>query len=223
MWEHAHLTIDGPIPPSDFLLSNFLLHASTDIVAGIILAAGEARRFGSPKPLLDWHGEPFIHHIARTALAAGLSPVIAVSGAYPTEVQAALKDLTVPVVHNSQWQVGQSTSVQAGLRALPSEAGAVIFLLADQPQVPARLLQALVEKYIETGAAIVAPWVGMQRGNPVLFDSVTFPDFMVLEGDIGGRALFARHKVIDLPWDDPGLLLDVDTSEDYLRLLDTYD
>jgi molybdenum cofactor cytidylyltransferase len=196
---------------------------STDIVASIILAAGEAQRFGSPKPLLDWHGEPFIHHIASTALASGLSPVIAVSGTYPTEVQNALKNLPVTVVHNSQWQDGQSTSVQAGLRALPSEAGAVIFLLADQPQVPARLLQALVEKYIETGAAIVAPWVGMQRGNPVLFDRVTFPDFMVLEGDIGGRALFARHKVIDLPWDDPGLLLDVDTSEDYQRLLDAYD
>ena len=195
----------------------------TDIVAGIILAAGEARRFGSPKPLLDWHGEPFIHHIARTALASGLSPVIAVSGAYPTEVQAALKDLTVPVVHNSQWQVGQSTSVQAGLRALPSKAGAVIFLLADQPQVSVGLLQALVKKYIETSAAIVVPWVGMRRGNPVLFSRVTFPDFMTLKGDIGGRALFTRHEVIDLPWDDPGLLLDVDTPEDYQRLLNAYD
>lgn len=196
---------------------------SSNPVAGIILAAGEARRFGSPKPLLDWHGEPFIHHIARTALAAGLSPVVAVSGAYPTEVQNALKDLPVTVVHNSQWQVGQSTSVQTGLRALPAETGAVIFLLADQPQVPVRLLQALVEKHIETGAAIVAPWVDRRRGNPVLFDCVTFADFMTLEGDVGGRALFARHQVIDLSWDDPDLLLDVDTPEDYRRLLNAYD
>jgi len=193
------------------------------VIAAIILAAGEAQRFGSPKPLLDWHGEPFVYHIARTALAAGLLPVVVVSGAYPTEVQAALKDLPVPVMHNSQWQVGQSTSVQAGLRALSPEVSAVIFLLADQPQVSVGLLQALVKKYIETSAAIVVPWVGMRRGNPVLFSRVTFPDFMTLKGDIGGRALFTRHEVIDLPWDDPGLLLDVDTPEDYQRLLNAYD
>ena len=202
-------------------------------VAAVILAAGEARRFGAPKPLLDWHGEPFIRHIARTALAADLSPVIVVSGAYPSEVQGALQGLDVSVVHNSQWQAGQSTSVQTGLLALPPQISAVIFLLADQPQVTVELLRALVDQYSlsdfqlqspirDPQSPIVAPWVGSQRSNPVLFDRTTFLDLMALEGDVGGRALFAKYKVTDLSWDDPGLLLDVDTPEDYQRLLDAY-
>jgi len=190
-------------------------------VAGIILAAGASQRMGQPKPLLLWRGKPFICHVARTALDAGLTPVVIVTGARADEVRAALADLPVGIAYNPNWTEGQSTSVQAGLQSLPPETDAAIFLLADQPHIPVELLRALLEQHVQTRAPIVAPLIGEQRGNPVLFDRSTFPDLMSLQGDAGGRQVLSRYPITYVPWDDPKLLLDVDTLEDYERLLNS--
>lgn len=142
----------------------------TPQIAGIILAAGAASRMGQPKLLLPWRGEALICHAARTALAARLAPVIVVTGSGAVEMSAALQGLKVDVVHNPDWQTGQSTSVRAGLRALPKQTQAVIFLLGDQPYISPELLQALVKTYAKTRPVILAPFVGEKRTNPVLFD-----------------------------------------------------
>jgi len=196
-------------------------------VAGIVLAAGESSRFGQPKQLLDWKGQPFVHAAARTALEAGLSPVIVVTGANAEPVEAAVRDLDVKIVRNVEWKSGQASSIRAGVRTLTpaplpageGKVGACIFLLIDQPQVTAPVLRALAEKHAEGLFPILAPMVQGQRANPVLFDRVTFPDLLTLEGDVGGRAIFHKHRVEYLPWHDDRLLLDVDTPETYQRLI----
>lgn len=193
----------------------------TESIAGIILAAGASRRMGQLKQVLRWRGKPFICHVARTALDAGLSPVVVVTGADADEVRAALVDLSVKIVHNPNWAEGQSTSVRAGLQALPPEATAALFMLADQPHIPAALVHALLEQYAQAQSPIVAPMIEGQRGNPVLFDRSTFPDLMSLKGDVGGRIVFSRYPITYVPWNDPKLLLDVDTLEDYGRLLNS--
>lgn len=186
--------------------------------AGIILAAGEAKRYGQPKQLLDWRGKPFVRAAAETALAAGLSPVVVVTGANAEAVASAVQDLPLTIIHNPDWQSGQSSSLQAGLHALSPKNGSALFLLADQPQVTPTVLRALAERHSLDLCPIVAPQVQGQRANPVLFDRVTFPDLMVLTGDVGGRAIFSRFPVTYLPWHDEGLLADIDTPEDYRRL-----
>lgn len=199
---------------------NGTIFAVHEPVAGIILAAGGAQRLGQPKQLLEWRGEPFVRRVARTALAAGLAPVLVVTGAYAEEVWPALEGLAVHVVHNPDWESGQGVSVSAGVQALPPETGAVIFLLADQPQVPATLLRSLVETHARDLPPLVAPQAGGRRANPVLFDRQTFPDLRALSGETGGRVLFSRYPVAWLEWHDPSLLLDVDTIDDYQRLLE---
>ncbi len=189
-------------------------------VAGIILAAGGALRFGKPKQTLAWRGKPFIQHVAETADAAGLSPVVLVSGAYAEVVEPCVDHLPITITRNPDWQLGQSTSIQAGIRALPSEAGAAIFLLADQPQVTTDVLRALVERHSLDLSPIVATQVQGQRANPVIFDRNTFPDLSSLEGDTGGRQLFSRYPGVYLPWHDERLLLDIDTQEDYNKLIE---
>lgn len=194
------------------------IHAVHEATAGIILAAGASTRMGQPKALLMWRGEPFVRQVARTALAADLSPVIIVAGDYVAEIQSAVSDLPVRVIHNADWAAGQSMSVKAGLNGLPLEVGAAIFLLADQPQIPIELVRSLIERHAQSLPPIVAPLIEDRRGNPVLFDRMTFNDLLSLSGDVGGRAVFAKHPITHVPWPDASLVLDVDTLEDYDRL-----
>jgi molybdenum cofactor cytidylyltransferase len=203
----------------------FAVHEPT---AGIILAAGGSTRFGQPKQLLDWKGQPFVRAVAKTALEAGLSPVVLITGANTERVELAVKDLNVTVVRNSAWKSGQGSSIREGINILldnfspkmgMGKTGGAIFLLVDQPQVTTSIIRALVEKHAEGLYPIVAPMVLDQRANPVLFDLATFPDLLGLEGDVGGRAIFHKHRVEYLPWHDDRLLLDVDTPEMYQRLI----
>jgi molybdenum cofactor cytidylyltransferase len=196
----------------------FAVHETT---AGVILAAGASARMGKPKPLLLWRGEPFIRHVARTALNAGLSPVVIVAGEHTAEIRAAVSDLQVTVIHNPAWEAGQSTSLRCGLRALPDTIGSAICLLADQPHIPIELVKALKDHHAQTLSPIVAPLIDDRRGNPVLFDRVTFSDLQSITGDVGGRAVFAKYPSAYVPWHDASLLLDVDTPEDYRRLLES--
>lgn len=201
------------------------IYAVFEPVAGVILAAGESSRYGKPKQLLDFHGEPFVRVVAKTALAAGLSPVVVVSGANAEDVEAAVTDLDVVIIRNAAWAKGQASSIRAGLAPLPRQrqdrvgVGAAIFLLADQPQVTRHVLEALKSRHAEGLFPIVAPLIADRRGNPVLFDRVTFADLLKLDGDVGGRALFRHYTVEYIPWHDEHLLFDVDNEDDYRKLL----
>lgn len=189
-------------------------------IAGVILAAGKSSRYGQPKQLLDYHGKPFVRMVAETALKAGLFPVAVVTGANEEMVGTAVDDLPVTIVHNPDWESGQSTSIRAGLLHSMKTGGA-IFLLADQPQVSVEVLRALVERHSQDFPAVLAPYVFDQRANPVLFDRVTFPDLLKLQGDTGGRAIFSKFSPRYLNWYDKKLLLDVDTPEDYEKLVNS--
>jgi molybdenum cofactor cytidylyltransferase len=190
-------------------------------IAGIILAAGASNRLGRTKQLLKWRGQPLVWHAASTALAGGLSPVIVVTGHKAGEIRSALGDLPVKFAHNPAWRDGQSSSVVAGITALPSTSGAAVFLLADQPHVTPSLISSLMEAHAVKMPPVIAPMVGSQRANPTLFDRTTFEDLRSLKGDVGGRALFDRYPPTWLEWHDSKILLDIDTEDDYLALLES--
>ena len=189
-------------------------------VAGVLLAAGSASRFGKAKQVLEWQGETLVHRAARIALQAGLDPVVVVTGAYAGETQAAVADLRVTLEHNPDWQAGQSASVRIGVRALPEGVGAAVFLLVDQPLVSASLIRRLAEVHAESLPPVVAPQAGGRRANPVLFDRSIFAYLLELQGDQGGRQLFSKFAPTWVPWHDESILQEIDTPEDYQLLLE---
>jgi molybdenum cofactor cytidylyltransferase len=219
------------LPRVEAVIGARSLYAVHERVAGTVLAAGSSTRFGRPKQLLDYHGRPFVRAAAEAALKAGLDPVQVIVGDHGDAVAAALVGLAVTVIHNPGWREGQAASIRAGVGALPSGVGAAVFLLADQPQVAPALVRALVGAHAEGLSPFVAPAVGGTRANPVLFDRETFPELQSLSGDVGGRAVIAKHAVAApgqapvrlVPWPDARILIDVDTEDDYLRLLGARD
>lgn len=191
------------------------------IVAAVILAAGGSARFGKPKQLLPWQGRPLITHVADTAWAAGLSPVIVVLGAEAARITPALAGRDVRIMYNYRWQEGMSTSLALGVAALPADVDAAIFLPVDQPLVTSRFLRSLVTFWEKHRAGIVIPTThDGHRGSPALFPRRFFPELATLTGDVGGRALFDKYAddLLALPPVNADVLADVDTPEAYARL-----
>jgi molybdenum cofactor cytidylyltransferase len=197
----------------------FSAHSRT---AGIILAAGGSERLGQPKQLLEWCGVPFVRQITQTAIAAGLAPLIVVTGSDRVKVEHALADLPVVCVHNPDWAAGQSSSMRVGLASLPKRCDRVMFLLSDQPQVSQLLIRQLIERHNQQRVPIMAPMMRERKGNPVLFSKETFKVLQMVSGDQGGRAAFNKFKVDTIPWIDDRDLLDVDQLGDYDRLMRAY-
>jgi molybdenum cofactor cytidylyltransferase len=190
-------------------------------VAAVVLAAGGSVRMGQAKQLLPVNGQPMVRRVTEAVCLAGLDQVVVVVGAYAEEVRDALAGLPVDTVVNPAWAEGMSTSVQEGLRVLRSEIGAALVVLADQPALVPELIRALVDRYRATGALIVAPFYGGQRGNPVLFDRALFPELLAVQGDRGGRRVIARYRgqVERVLVDDVAVMADIDTRQDYVKIL----
>jgi len=192
-------------------------------VSGVILAAGRSARLGKdrPKQLLVLDGEVLVRRVARTALGSRLAEVLVVVGYEAGAVRRALAGLEVAVIESPEHARGQSSSVRAGLRCVASRASAAMFIPADQPLVSARLIDRLIAAYGTSGKRIAVPtWAG-RRGAPVVFDRSLFHELEALRGDTGGRAVLPRYaeSIIEVPVDDPSELADVDTEDDYRRLV----
>jgi molybdenum cofactor cytidylyltransferase len=186
-------------------------------VAAVVLAAGGSIRMGELKQLLPICGRPMVRLVTEAVCAAGLDQVVVVVGAQAEAVQRALSGLPVEFARNEEWAAGMSTSVRTGLGVLRPEIQAALMVLADQPGLTPELLRTITARYRRTGAPIVVPVYRGRRGNPVLFDRVLLPELAAAEGDRGGRTLIIRYeaRLECVEIDDPGVILDVDTREDY--------
>ena len=187
--------------------------------AGVVLAAGGSRRMGEPKLLRPFRGQPLVVHAVDLAIRT-TDEAIVILGAGQLWIRRALEGRPVRFVENALWEQGQSTSVRAAIQALGGGIQSVLFLLGDQPLIPDQLIRRLVERHQATLAPLVAPRVAGRQANPVLFDRATWPALLELQGDVGGRGLVAQYPPEWIEWGDEMAFLDVDTAEDYRRLLE---
>jgi molybdenum cofactor cytidylyltransferase len=189
-------------------------------VAGVILAAGQGRRFGAaPKLLALLDGKPLVRHVAEAALAV-LETVLVVVGERESEIRAALAGLPVVFVPNPNYAAGLSTSLQEGFASRPEAAEAVLVLLGDMPRVSPRLLERLLAAWRDGGKPIaLVPLHDGHHGNPVLLTTRLAPQIAELTGDTGAAPLLrGRPSVLEWETDDAGVSVDVDTPDALARL-----
>ncbi|MDT3687177.1 MAG: molybdopterin-binding/glycosyltransferase family 2 protein [Pseudorhodoplanes sp.] len=186
-------------------------------IAALVLAAGRSTRMGGPNKLLaEISGRPLVRIAVDEALASRADSVVIVTGHQRERVEAALQGLKVKTVHNPDYAQGLSTSLRAGLRALPENADGVVILLADMPQVDAALIDRLITAFDPgKGALAVVPTIEGKRGNPVLWSRRFFPELMAVEGDVGARHLIGQYAeaIVEVPVSGKAVLTDVDTPE----------
>jgi molybdenum cofactor cytidylyltransferase/nicotine blue oxidoreductase len=189
-------------------------------VAVAVLAAGRGSRFGGerPKSLAEWHGRPLVSWALEAAVTSGLFPVLLVTG-HGRDSVAGAAPAGVDVVHSPHWHRGIAHSLRAALTALDGydSVGAVCIGLADQPRVGAEAYRRLAAAHAD-GATLAVATYGGTRGNPVLLARSLWPEAHELDGDVGARVLMQRHPVVEVPCDDTGSPVDVDTPDDLQNL-----
>jgi molybdenum cofactor cytidylyltransferase len=186
-------------------------------IAGLVLAAGRSTHMGGPNKLLaTLDGKPMVRHVAEAALGAGLDRVVVVTGHQGERVRAALDGLGLGFVDNPDFAEGLSTSLKAGLAALPEEIDAAIVLLGDMPRVTAGLVARLADSFNPAGGRhVVVPVAEGRRGNPVLWGRRFFAELARVTGDQGGRTVLLDYPeaVIEVPVGETSVHLDLDTPE----------
>ena len=189
-------------------------------IGGVILAAGEARRFGSQKLVAPLDGRPLVQHVIDAANASCLEDIVIVVGPNADDLLGSVDVGRTRVVRNPDPGRGLASSLQTGLSALDPRLHAALILLGDMPGVTATLIGELVARGRQTRAtAVVSVWRG-RRSPPVVLHKTLWPEAFGLEGDVGMReVLGTRAEVLELAVSDElGSLDDVDTREDHERL-----
>lgn len=185
-------------------------------VHAVILAAGRSSRMGGPNKLLArFGGEPLVRLIAARALASSAASTVVVSGHQAERVEAALAGLDVRLAFNPAYAGGLSTSLRAGIAALPQDAAGALVVLGDMPNVGSADLDRLIDAFRErNGRAVVRAAHAGRRGNPVVLPQKLFEAVARLEGDTGARGLIEAGglPVVDVEIGE-GAFLDVDTPD----------
>lgn len=186
--------------------------------AAIVLAAGQGTRMPHAHKLTaPLNGEPLVRRAVLAALASKARPVIVVTGHEGEKVRAALAGLDVVFVENPDFAQGLSTSLKAGIAAVPEDADRAVVLLGDMPKVEPTLIDRLVAAIDPAAGRLIAvPVAQGRRGNPVAWSRLLFPALMAIEGDVGARALIADEPglVVEVPVEGEGAFLDIDTRDD---------
>lgn len=189
-------------------------------IAALILAAGRSTRMGANKLLEILHEKPLVRHVTDAARASHASPLIIVTGHEREKLSASLLDIDATFIDNPLYAEGLSTSLRAGLAAVPKECAGVVILLGDMPLVSPEIINTLIAA-APTGTAKLAlvPVFNGEWGNPVVLMRDAFADVSALTGDAGARKYLMQHRdqVFEVPVNDASVLVDLDTPEALAR------
>lgn len=190
------------------------------MISGILLAAGESRRMGSPKALLAYQGQTFLERICTAFFDAGVEELVVVLGAWEDRLRPALpRHPALRTVVNPHYAQGQLSSLVCGLGALSPDSAAAVVNLVDHPLVRPETIAALMASFRTDPLPIIIATHQGQRGHPVLFSRRVYAELLAAPLDKGAKTVVRKDpaRVRHVPLDDPGIVADIDTPQDYRR------
>jgi len=184
---------------------------------GIILAAGSSRRMGTQKLLMPYRDSTIIETVVEHVLKSRIENIIVVLGANANEIEEATGHLPVKFCINHNHEEGMLSSVICGFNSLPEDADAALLFLGDQPDIPPGVTNSVLAAYNDSIHGIVIPVYNHRRGHPLLVDMKYRKEIQKLDLEQGLRSLMHLfpEDVLEVEVDYPGILVDIDTREDY--------
>jgi molybdenum cofactor cytidylyltransferase len=192
-------------------------------VSAIILAAGESRRMGKTKQLLDVGGKPLLQHILDRIRQTEVDEVILVLGHEAERIQKKVSTPGVKVVLNPDYRQGMITSIRQGLQALDPRSEAFFIVLGDQPGIEPKVYNLLIQEFRTRfpRKTILLPTYKGKRGHPALFSVKYRPEAFRIEGDRGFRKVLEMYpqEVFLVELESESIVNDLDTPQDYQNFI----
>lgn len=187
------------------------------MINAIVLAAGESRRMGKPKPLLRFGEKTFLEQIISVLRLSDVDRITVVLGADARTIQRSIDLSGTDIVINKDYRKGQLSSLIAGLKNAPSQTDAILVCLVDNPFITATIVNRIVATFRETNSPIVVPVFNGKRGHPVLFSRSLFKELINAPAEEGARHVVYSNedKVVEIRTSDGNIVVGIDTPEDY--------
>jgi molybdenum cofactor cytidylyltransferase len=195
-------------------------------IAAIILAAGRSRRMGTQKLLLPWHGKTVIQQVVGQVLAAGLNPVIVVTGGDSADdtaaIQQVLRSVPVTIANNPDRDAEMLSSVRCGLKAVPRECSGVLITPGDLPTISSGLIERLTQAIKQSNQGIVVPIYQGTRGHPTIIAAKYFDEVLSQYDGVGLRGLVTAHPhdIQEVVVSDATVIAEMNTPSDYQHHLE---
>jgi molybdenum cofactor cytidylyltransferase len=188
----------------------------------IILAAGESKRMGLPKMLLDFGGRKMLEMTISNVRGSAVDNTVVVLGAHKDEILKVIGSLPVIFCENVNYSDGMLSSLKCGISCLPLQFEALVVFQGDQPFIDPSVTNMVIEAYKSSGKGIVIPVCKGKRGHPLLLDHKYIPEIAGINTKVGLRELAMKfpHDVLEVETGNRRIFRDFDTYDDYLNEID---
>jgi molybdenum cofactor cytidylyltransferase len=190
------------------------------MTSAIVLAAGKSERMGRPKALLPFRDRTFLENILDVISHSAIDHTIVVVGHHRREIEESFPGANL--VFNPNYEQGMITSLQTGIRALPPHSVGAFLFLVDHPRMDIPTIEAMIPRVAKN--CILQPTYQGHRGHPVFLGAEILAEILQLPASQGANVVVRRdpRRIIEIPVSNPGIVADIDTPEDYNKLLETF-
>jgi molybdenum cofactor cytidylyltransferase len=189
------------------------------MIVAVVLSAGESSRMGRPKALLPIGGQTFIERIVAALKQAKVGKIIVILGHNASELRAEISQLPVEILINTDYKLGQLSSLQLAVRRLQPDldCDGMLVHLVDHPYLAPSLVEEMIRRFYDKKKPIIVPKFHGKRGHPVIFSRELFAELLNAPMDQGAKAVVNAHRAetLEIDTEEEGIAVDIDTPELY--------